>query len=825
MENITGVNNLELLQDLTEEEKQEVLKILQEVTEEGKSNTYNELLEKDYDEIPVDIETFLKDKRYLGKGLVNEEGTFTVFNFWVKTLKEIFPDPLKPATCSILALTGSIGIGKSFMAVLCGLYELYRMLCLKNPYVYYGLQPIDKITFAFMNITLDASKGVAWDKMQQLLQTSEWFMEKGTVTGTVNQEWHPPKGIELIAGSLSRHIIGRAVFFCLDGNTEILTKQGARKISTLVDKNIQVYSVNEFGEIELSNYCTVKQTACSNIEYKILLEDKTEIKCTAEHRFMLSDGTYREVQDLCADDLLYGQTLSIEKQYVRIFDIERTILDEPKAFYDVLNANPYNNFLIKTDTGYVCSHNCFQDEVSFRNNQDVEKQKEQAKALVNTALARMQSRFMKGEVNPTLMVLASSKRTEQSYMETFIKQKQENDLGTTKIIDEPQWVIREDKDSPIKFKVAVGNKFLSSEVVPLDVSEKELQLYRDRGYTLIDVPMGYYENFIDDIDIALTDIAGISTSSSSRYFSGPRVAKVRSEEIQNGFIRDIIEVGNNPEDTTQYIDYFDIDRIDKSLLNKPLYIHMDMSISGDKTGICGTWILGKKPSTDENNMSKDLLYRPAFCVSVKAPKGFQISFEKNRNFIYQLKELGFNIKGVSSDTFQSADTLQQLQAHGFNTTIISVDRVDTDRICKPYQMLRSVVYEERIQLFSNKLLIEELISLERNNNTGKIDHTKSGLVDSKDSSDALCGSVWNASQHAEEFDFEYGDTLEALIDISSMPSVAVESEVQQMTVSFEEELMRVSNEFRADVVNKTEEENNTTSSLADDFFIYEGIII
>ena len=680
MENIKGVNNLELLQDLTEEEKQEVLKILQEVTEEGESNTYNELLEKDYDEIPVDIETFLKDKRYLGKGLVNEEGTFTVYRYWQNKLKEIFPDPLKPATCNILALSGGIGLGKSFMAVLCGLYELYRMLCLKNPYVYYGLQPIDKITFAFMNITLDASKGVAWDKMQQLLQTSDWFMEKGTVTGTVNQEWHPPKGIELIAGSLSRHIIGRAVFFC------------------------------------------------------------------------------------------------------------------------------------------------FQDEVSFRNNQDVEKQKEQAKALVNTALARMQSRFMKGEVNPTLMVLASSKRTEQSYMETFIKQKQENDLGTTKIVDEPQWVIREDKDSTIKFKVAVGNKFLSSEVVPLDVTEKELQIYRDRGYTLIDVPMGYYENFIDDIDIALTDIAGISTSSSSRYFSGPRVAKVRSTEIQNAFIRDVIEVGNNPEDTTQYIDYFDMDRIDKSLLNKPLYIHMDMSISGDKTGICGTWILGKKPSADENNMSKDLLYRPAFGVSIKAPKGFQISFEKNRNFVYKLKELGFNIKGVSADTFQSADTLQQLQAHGFNTTIISVDRVDTDRICKPYQMLRSVIYEERIQLFHSRLLEEELIGLERNNNTGKVDHTSSG-INTKDFADALCGSVWNASQHAEEFDFEYGDTLEALIDISSMPSTAVESDTQQMTVSFEEELMRVSNEFRADVVNKTEEENNTTNSLSDDFFIYEGIII
>ena len=87
--------------------------------------------------------------------MINEEGKFTVYTYWLNLLKEIFPDPLKPATYNTLALTGAIGLGKSFVAVLVGLYELYRMLCLKDPYIYYGLQPIDKITFAVMNITLD----------------------------------------------------------------------------------------------------------------------------------------------------------------------------------------------------------------------------------------------------------------------------------------------------------------------------------------------------------------------------------------------------------------------------------------------------------------------------------------------------------------------------------------------------------------------------------------------------------------------------------------------------------------------------------------------
>lgn len=652
---------------LTENEKKEVLKILSQLSNDGNSSAYDKLILADYDEIPVDIETFLKTPKYLGRGLIDDEGRFTVFPYWVDKLKEIYPDPFKPATCNTLALTGSIGIGKSFMAVLIGLYELYRMMCLKDPYVYYGLQPIDKITFAFMNITLDASKGVAWDKMQQLLQSSEWFMEKGSVSGTVNELWYPPKGIELIAGSLSRHIIGRAVFF---------------------------------------------------------------------------------------------------------------------AFFD---------------------------EVSFQPNQDVEKQKEKAKALVNTAVARMQSRFMKNDVNPTILVLASSKRTEQSYMETFIESKKQNESKTTLVVDEPQWVIRADKNTAQKFKVAIGNKFLSSEVIPLTATENDIAIYRDRGYQIIEVPMGYYENFIDDIDIALTDIAGIATTSSSRYISGPRIAEVKNSAIKNPFTKDIIEVGNAKEDTTQYSDFFNMDFVDKSMMEKPLYVHLDMSVSGDKTGIAGVWIKGIKSDTNE------LVYKLAFSVAVKAPKGYQISFEKNRQFIYWLRESGFNIKGVSCDTFQSYDLLQQLSARSYETEIVSVDRVDSDRICKPYQYLKSTIYENRIEIYDSHLLTEELIGLERNNNSGKIDHTPSG-INSKDMADAVCGALWNASHHAEEFDFEFGDRIDSMIDISE-GSVNAEAQKKQLVIDFEDELKRVPN----NVIPMSGYTQNMTPG--EDFYFANDIII
>ena len=250
----------------------------------------------------------------------------------------------------------------------------------------------------------------------------------------------------------------------------------------------------------------------------------------------------------------------------------------------------------------------------------------------------MQSRFMKGERNPTVLFIASSKDDDQSFLETFIETKKRNDSKTTLVIDEPQWVIRTDKDSPEKFKVALGNKFMENEVLPLNASEDLVRSYIDRGYSILDVPKGYYEQFRDNLDKALRDIAGMSTSGISRFLSGSRIVKIKNPQYKNGFVKDIIEVGNAPEDKTQYYDYFDINRLPREFLGKPLFIHLDMSISGDKTGIAGVWIRGKKPHEDGVPDSKELYYQVAFSVSVKAPKGYQISFEKTRQFIYWLKE-------------------------------------------------------------------------------------------------------------------------------------------------------------------------------------------
>lgn len=636
-----------ILDNLSEQEKEILLKTLSNMSK-GDDKLFQKLKYQDYDEIPIDIETFLTDKNYLGNGLT-DNGKFTVFPYWVKMLKKLFPDNITTAY-NTLILTGGIGLGKSLVAVLALLYLLYRLLCLKDPYNFYGMQPIDKITISLINVTEEAAKGVAWDKMQQLIQMSPWFMSHGVVSGRTNIAWTPNKRIELVIGSNNNAIIGRALF-----------------------------------------------------------------------------------------------------------------------------AN-------------------FTDEINFAAmTTDVEKIKSKQKHLISQVDARMQSRFMKGTKLPTLNIIASSKTSDQSFLDSYINTKKKNESKTTLIIDEAQWVIRNDKgtpDDPGAFYIAVGNKFLASEVLPKDASDFVVQSYRAKGYQMMKVPPGYYEAFVDNVELALTDIAGISTTSALKYISGVRLNEIKVNTYKNPFTRDIIEVGTG--DDLQYSQFFDIQAVPLSCKQRPLYIHLDLSKSGDKTGIAGVWIMGKRPGQGKD---KEAYYKVAFSVSVKAPKGYEISFEKSRTFIRWLKSQGFKIKGISTDTYQSAQIQQQLTADGFNVKTLSVDRLDNiqgtkTKVCLPYAFFKSAIYEKRLELYSKcDLLTDEIVGLEKEPD-GHIEHPEGGTQGSKDQADSVCGALYNASQNIEQFAFEYGEDLDSILNMNQVNEDTPIAR-QQISVAFEQELQNL----------------------------------
>lgn len=627
------------LNNLSDKEKEVALKILKEMSESGSSQIYEDLKYSEYKEIPVDIETFLTDDRYLGQAWKDASGKTKLYPFWLEQLKKIFPTNIDTDYNTLLE-SGARGIGKSEVACGCvGAYLMYRVMCLKNPLEFYRLKQTEKICFAFMNIKLALAEEIAISKFQKTIQMSPWFMNKGKMTSFHgNPYWVPPEPINIIIGSQADDVIGQPIYF---------------------------------------------------------------------------------------------------------------------AFFD---------------------------EISFIRNQDVDKQKKKAKDMIDTAIGGMFTRFIHNGKNPTMLVVASSKRSEQSFMEEYIKTLSKTEGNSTFVVDKPVWEVkpRGTYSSEI-FYVGLGNKYLEN-IVILDEDKDNLTPYKEQGYKIIEVPIDFRAKFLEDIDRNLCDFAGISSASSNKYMSAQIVLDCISQEFKNP-LPDVLEIGNGKEDTAQYYNFFKLENVPKEYMHKPLYIHLDMSLTGDMTGIAGVWIIGKKVSTD-TNQAKDLSFRLAFSTSIKAPKGRQISFEKNRNFIRWLKETGFKVKGLTCDTFQSYDLLQQLSAEGFNCSTLSVDKV-TEGICQPYQYLRSSIYEKRFAMYKSDRLFDEFVDIERNLETGKVDHPPNGH---KDVLDAVCGATFNASKNAEQYGFEYGEDLDTAMQVSQGTA---QTSMNQYTVDFEAELKRV----------------------------------
>ena len=67
--NDNNLKNLDAFKGLSDEEKALALQILSQMASTGESEILDDLKFSDFDEIPVDIDTFLDDDRYLGKGL------------------------------------------------------------------------------------------------------------------------------------------------------------------------------------------------------------------------------------------------------------------------------------------------------------------------------------------------------------------------------------------------------------------------------------------------------------------------------------------------------------------------------------------------------------------------------------------------------------------------------------------------------------------------------------------------------------------------------------------------------------------------------------
>lgn len=285
----------EQFKKLSPENRKWILKILSEYKESNRSETLDDIWKADYEEIPVSIDRFIEDPMYLGASTRNGE---SIYPYWRTKYREIFDPSLNYEE---VVLTGAIGVGKTKTAVVCLAYLLYRLMCLRNPQKYFKFNEGDKITIFFLNISLNLAEGVGFNTLHDYLINSPWFMARGTVTGRIKKRYNPPKNITITFGSKAEHALGQQIY-CLHGDTSILTTDGEFRIEDMCGKTFRTYSVDSDGNTVISNPTTVAMTTMETDYYELELDDGSIIKCTPEHKFMLSDGTYKMAKELSEDD-------------------------------------------------------------------------------------------------------------------------------------------------------------------------------------------------------------------------------------------------------------------------------------------------------------------------------------------------------------------------------------------------------------------------------------------------------------------------------------------------------------------------------------------
>ena len=114
-----------------------------------------------------------------------------------------------------------------------------------------------------------------------------------------------------------------------------------------------------------------------------------------------------------------------------------------------------------------------------------------------------------------------------------------------------------------------------------------------------------------------------------------------------------------------------------------------------------------------------------------------VNLSEVKQWIQNLRRIGFNIGMVSFDRWQSFDIQNELKQVGMRTDTVSVGK-------KHYEDMAMLVYEERLVMPAVELLYEELTELKITKNGKNVDHPRKL---SKDLADAVCGAVYGAISH------------------------------------------------------------------------------
>lgn len=437
-------------------------------------------------------------------------------------------------------------------------------------------------------------------------------------------------------------------------------------------------------------------------------------------------------------------------------ETDRQVLDFPKGVTIALGSDAINVLGQNLLGGLL-------DEVEFGRNKSVTSDEiSQIADLYNNAKARMDSRFMqRGGTNPGLLCLVSSARADDGFIGTHVGKALSGDSGsTTHVSSFALYEVKEHvyRDSE-RFTVVVGDKLHRSYIL----EDEEVPTTPREGAKLVRVPVEFLDRFRHDIDTAIRDIAGVTTYGKSLFLPRRDVLLQcidQSTKRKHPFSKEEVTLSLDDDDLN-IEDYFIRDEIlrqyDKSNnLWRPKYhsfadryLHVDLAKNRDAAGLAMVTVSETKLIERFNNEglkvnAVDYVFFVDLMLRIRAARGSEIDFSKIRRFIFFLmRNCGFRIKWVGYDAFQSTDSLQTFKKEkGLEAKEVSVDRKPG-----PYRMVKSIIMENRLDLYPYNPFFDEITKLE--DRSLEADKVKGPVIDhpaggSKDVSDAVTGAIFGA---------------------------------------------------------------------------------
>jgi intein/homing endonuclease len=682
--------------------------------------------------------------------------------------------------------------GKSTIALIALAYIQYRLMILKDPWGEFSLADSGRMTMSFFNLnkTLGDSRG--YTKLQNFMIKSPWFRKNTAYIQKTNLG-------EEFEYSLIKYNLASP--YCFTADTKISLLDGRElEIIKIIDevksgKKLWVYSYDrETNRIE-AGFITDGFLSYKDADIiRVVLDNGSEIRCTSDHKFLMRNGEYKEAKLLKENDSIMplyrnhnekGYERFLENKNGRwIYTHRRSAGSIPKRFrgrdgksfknhkvvsvelcgkedvYDI-TVEKYGNFaltagvFVKNSKGFgIVGEDVVAgilDEVDSPI--DSIKQKQRIIATYDSTVLRFKSRFASTGYSIGKLFIVSSKQDELSFIDTFVASRKNS--PEVIVFDIPLWEAKpKSMFSGIKFPIAVGDAYNPPKII----EDGERETYAKSGFRIVNVPVEFKIDFQLNLIGSLRDIAGITIAGArkSKLFSSERfILQCFDEEKQDPIAQKTIRIGLEDDDV-DFINFVDLSlfRVPK---NVPRFIHLDISFSGDASGIAMScvkdWkhmVVAKEDGTFVNELSP--IIETDLIMRIKAKDGDRIPIHKVRKFILDLRASGVNVYLFSADLrLASEDTLQLLSKAGIRAEYFSVDKTS-----QPYIDFRNMAYERRWVCHKHNMLFFELKHLEQSQLDGKIDHPKEvkdieflsdgGIKEvvmegSKDLADAVAGSV------------------------------------------------------------------------------------